>query len=68
MELDLQAVLADRPTFPIPPGTSIETLLNGYFSSIERVQEVLKAFRTQIVQKLIPGLDKPGYEERYVIS
>eukprot|EP00842_Homolaphlyctis_polyrhiza_P004698 jgi/Hompol1/5229/HPOL_004311-RA len=33
------------------------------FVSQERLEEVLYQFKVKIIQKLIPGLNKPGYEE-----
>lgn len=55
--------------FPYPSSTSgsgasrsSEPLVNGFISS-SRLSDLVVAFKTQIVQKLIPGLRKDGYEE-----
>jgi proteasome inhibitor subunit 1 (PI31) len=39
-----------------------EPIVNGYIS-ISRVKDLISLYQINIVQKLIPGLHKPGYEE-----
>lgn len=39
-----------------------EPLVNGYISS-SRLNDLVIAFKTQILQGLVPGLSKPGYTE-----
>ncbi|KAI9098095.1 PI31 proteasome regulator N-terminal-domain-containing protein [Phlyctochytrium arcticum] len=47
----------------VPTATAATTALRNAFASDEQLYEVLREFRVKIVQKLIPGLNKPGYEE-----
>lgn len=42
--------------------TSNDPLVNGFISS-SRVKDLVSTFRVQIVQRLIPGLRKDGYQE-----
>ncbi|PWN52032.1 hypothetical protein IE53DRAFT_385578 [Violaceomyces palustris] len=43
---------------PSPP----EPLLNG-FISISRLKDLISGIKLQVIQRLVPGLRKPGYEE-----
>ncbi|KAI8375298.1 PI31 proteasome regulator N-terminal-domain-containing protein [Choanephora cucurbitarum] len=42
--------------------SSDKPLVHGFISS-NRFEDFIKAFRLKIIQQLIPGLQKPGYEE-----
>lgn len=37
--------------------------LSELFNSPTRLSDFIKAYKTQVIQKLLPGLVKPGYEE-----
>ena len=48
----------------------VEPIVHGFIST-SRVKDLIDLYKINIVQKLIPGLHKPGYEETgttYVIS
>ncbi|KAM3586920.1 hypothetical protein VKS41_001969 [Umbelopsis sp. WA50703] len=58
-------VVEDEYTSPsfYPYGRSQqEPLVNGYISS-SRLNDFINLFKINILQRLIPGLNKPGYEE-----
>lgn len=42
--------------------SSDQPLVNGFISS-NRFEDFIKTYKLNIVQRLIPGLNKPGYEE-----
>jgi proteasome inhibitor subunit 1 (PI31) len=39
-----------------------EPIVNGFIST-SRIKDLINFYKINIVQKLIPGLNKPGYEE-----
>ena len=41
---------------------SAEPIVNGFIST-SRINDLISVYKINIVQKLIPGLNKPGYEE-----
>lgn len=41
---------------------NVEPIVHGFISS-SRVKDMINNYKINIVQKLIPGLNKPGYEE-----
>ncbi|KND03978.1 hypothetical protein, variant [Spizellomyces punctatus DAOM BR117] len=43
--------------------SNVPDALRSAFASDEQLYEVIREFRIRIVQQLIPGLNKPGYEE-----
>lgn len=43
--------------------SNLEEKLKQIFISPSRIQDLADLFKTQIIQKLIPGLNKEGYEE-----
>ncbi|KAJ3162095.1 hypothetical protein HDU86_005793 [Geranomyces michiganensis] len=57
IELSLPTFVS--PSFTFPCGRSG---LDAAFASEDQLHAVLTEFRTKIVQKLIPGLNKPGFE------
>ncbi|TPX53742.1 hypothetical protein PhCBS80983_g06187 [Powellomyces hirtus] len=70
LELSLPTFIS--PAFPFPYTTTQqqqqlggggESALQSAFASADRLHAVLTEFRVKIVQQLIPGLDKPGFEE-----
>ncbi|CAG8567036.1 8124_t:CDS:2, partial [Funneliformis mosseae] len=44
-----------------------EPMINGYIST-SRIKDLINLYKINIVQKLIPGLNKPGYEETRTTS
>ncbi|KAG8928145.1 hypothetical protein FRC02_007294 [Tulasnella sp. 418] len=48
--------------FPYERGSSINPLQEGYIS-LTRVKDLIALYKVNILQKLIPGLQKEGYEE-----
>ncbi|CAO3615314.1 unnamed protein product [Mucor hiemalis] len=48
--------------YPHDLSSSDTPLVHGFISS-NRFEDFLKTFKLNILQKLIPGLNKPGYEE-----
>ncbi|KAJ2956038.1 hypothetical protein NQZ79_g8080 [Umbelopsis isabellina] len=50
------------PSFYPYSSSQQEPLVNGYISS-SRLNDFINLFKINILQKLIPGLNKPGYEE-----
>ena len=48
--------------YPSSQSTSQEPLVNGFIST-SRIRDFLIAYKQQIVQKLLPGLRKDGYED-----
>ena len=50
--------------FPFTTSTDMnrDPLWNGFISR-SRIQDLITEFKTNIIQKLIPGLSKPGYQE-----
>ncbi|ODQ52087.1 hypothetical protein SAICODRAFT_58673, partial [Saitoella complicata NRRL Y-17804] len=48
--------------FPYPSDSSEEPLQNGYVSS-SRLKDFAGLFKLNVLQKIIPGLHKAGYEE-----
>jgi hypothetical protein len=50
--------------YPHDLSTSTDTpLVHGFISS-NRFEDFIKTYKLNILQKLIPGLNKPGYEDR----
>ncbi|KAI8582293.1 hypothetical protein K450DRAFT_228276 [Umbelopsis ramanniana AG] len=50
------------PSFYPYTSSTQEPLVNGFISS-SRLNDFISLFKINILQKLIPGLNKPGYEE-----
>jgi proteasome inhibitor subunit 1 (PI31) len=48
--------------FPYDTSSSDQPLVHGFISST-RFNDFIKAYKLNILQKLIPGLNKPGYED-----
>ncbi|GAN06194.1 conserved hypothetical protein [Mucor ambiguus] len=48
--------------FPFDAATSDQPLIHAFISS-NRFEDFIKAYKLNILQKLIPGLNKPGYED-----
>ncbi|KAI8986392.1 PI31 proteasome regulator N-terminal-domain-containing protein [Pilobolus umbonatus] len=48
--------------FPYRINESDQPLVHGFISST-RLDDYIKAYKLNIIQRLIPGLNKPGYEE-----
>ena len=61
LQLDIDSLLIPNVVFPLS-SLSIDALL-ALFVSKERVDEMVYQFKVKIVQKFVPGLNKPGYEE-----
>jgi hypothetical protein len=62
MDISLDSVIGPRTSWPLEENATPETLLSAFVSE-ESLQELLYQFKIKIIQKLIPGLNKPGYEE-----
>ncbi|KAJ3006578.1 hypothetical protein HKX48_009579, partial [Thoreauomyces humboldtii] len=67
IELSLPTFISPGFTFPFKAPSESSSSEGGpladAFASPEQLHELLREFRVKIVQKLIPGLNKPGYEE-----
>ncbi|KAF9969125.1 hypothetical protein BGZ73_008652 [Actinomortierella ambigua] len=63
LELDVQGYTS-ASYFPFTAATDLsrDPLWNGFISR-SRINDLIREFKLQIVQQLIPGLSKPGYEE-----
>ncbi|KAL9547566.1 hypothetical protein MBANPS3_006108 [Mucor bainieri] len=48
--------------FPFDAAASDQPLIHGFISS-SRFEDFIKTYKLNILQKLIPGLNKPGYED-----
>ncbi|KAL9543532.1 hypothetical protein PS6_009231 [Mucor atramentarius] len=48
--------------FPFDASTSDQPLIHAFISS-NRFEDFIKAYKLNILQRLIPGLNKPGYED-----
>lgn len=48
--------------YPYDPKNAAEPLIHGFISS-SRLNDFIILFKTSIIQRLMPGLNKPGYEE-----
>lgn len=48
--------------FPFDASTSNQPLIHGFISS-NRFNDFIKTYKLNILQRLIPGLNKPGYED-----
>lgn len=60
VELAPSTFVSSNCSFPAQPSEG--SALEGAFASREQLHAVLREFRVGIMQKLIPGLNKPGYE------
>ncbi len=63
MDIALESVIRPGMNWPLTGNAIISDSLLSAFVSEESLQELLYQFKIKIVQKLIPGLNKPGYEE-----
>lgn len=48
--------------YPYDSSSTDQPLVHGFISST-RFNDFIKAYKLNILQKLIPGLNKPGYED-----
>jgi hypothetical protein len=65
MELTSTEVIPESSSFPIEftPETNLASILRLFAD----VSGMVAKFKVELAQKLIPGLNKPGYEEeRYL--
>lgn len=62
MDIALDSVIQQGTIWPPAENATPDTLLSAFVSE-ESLQELLYQFKIKIIQKLIPGLNKPGYEE-----
>ncbi|ORZ03381.1 PI31 proteasome regulator N-terminal-domain-containing protein [Syncephalastrum racemosum] len=61
--LDIPVQDYTSPSFyPYDPQNATEPLIHGFISS-SRLNDFIILFKTSIIQRLMPGLNKPGYEE-----
>ncbi|KAK9898085.1 hypothetical protein P389DRAFT_65582 [Cystobasidium minutum MCA 4210] len=51
-----------------PKALSSITSLSELFNSPTRLNDLIKAYKVQVIQKLLPGLVKPGYNEENTTS
>ncbi|CAG8510115.1 5070_t:CDS:2 [Paraglomus brasilianum] len=58
----LEVVIADYTSASFFPYNGREPLVNGFISE-SRLKDLISLYKINILQKLIPGLNKPGYEE-----
>jgi hypothetical protein len=49
--------------FPFDSEASQDPLVHGFISSA-RLNDFIQSVKINIIQRLLPGLNKPGYEER----
>ncbi|KAG0236586.1 hypothetical protein BGW42_003241 [Actinomortierella wolfii] len=68
LELEVES-FTSQSYFPFTTATdqSRDPLWNGYISR-SRINDLISQFKLKIIQQLIPGLSKPGYEEERVVS
>ncbi|KAI7907006.1 PI31 proteasome regulator N-terminal-domain-containing protein [Cokeromyces recurvatus] len=53
--------------FPYNTSSTDRPLVHGFISS-NRFEDFIKAFKLNIIQRLIPGLNKPGYEDNSSVT
>lgn len=61
MQVDISSLIDPSANWPMPNATQDQVM--HQMTSEERLKELLYEFKVKIIQKLIPGLNKPGYEE-----
>ncbi|KAI8804544.1 PI31 proteasome regulator N-terminal-domain-containing protein [Cladochytrium replicatum] len=64
MEVTASDFVSPLAQFPLTTATPSGSDLLSAFSSEIMLKELINLYKTSIIQKLIPGLNKPGYEER----
>jgi len=64
IQVPMDEYIAADASFP-PPDVSVATL-KKYFRSPEKAESLIRMIKVELIQPLIPGLDKPGYVEEPV--
>ncbi|KAJ3299701.1 hypothetical protein HK104_007629 [Borealophlyctis nickersoniae] len=67
LELSIPSIVSPDFSFPVSALLDVDRLRTAFVSE-ERLREVVYNFKVKIVQALIPGLHKEGYEEARRIS
>ncbi|EEP79755.1 predicted protein [Uncinocarpus reesii 1704] len=53
---------------PLAPSSDLADSLRRVFISPERLNDLISLFRINVIQKLVPGLQKEGYEDSFTTS